>query len=154
MLTYLILVSIQIYKRVFCYHFNIQPSGGSHGFLHYAGTLVQSFQTCLNQFKTGLQVHVGSCLRLLGLMAAASPVVQLSLLYMGPFQWWTKSQNNILLRRITVTRRDFRALKPWKRSQFLQEGGCSCPQMAQNQSGCFTPYPAAPSCSPLSTIRQ
>ncbi len=39
---------------------------------------------------------------------------------------WTKSQNISphchTLRRITVARRGFHALKPWKRSQFLQEG--------------------------------
>ncbi len=48
---------------------------------------VQSLQTCLNQFKTGRLVHVGLCLRLLGQMAEASPVVQLGLLHMQPFQW-------------------------------------------------------------------
>ncbi len=89
-------------------------------------TRVQSLETCLNQFKTGRLVHVGLCLRLLGLMAAASPAVQLGLLHMRPSQWWTKSQNISPhchpLRRITVTCRGFRALKPWKRSQFLQEG--------------------------------
>ncbi len=89
-------------------------------------TLVQSLQTYLKQFKTGLLVHVGLCLRLLGLMAAASLVVQLRLLYMRPFHWWTKSQNISPhchpLSRITVTRRGFHALKPWNRSQLLQEG--------------------------------
>ncbi len=48
---------------------------------------VQSLQTCLNQFKTGRLVHVGLCLRLLDQMAEASPVVQLGLLHMQPFQW-------------------------------------------------------------------
>ncbi|XP_016150619.1 uncharacterized protein [Sinocyclocheilus grahami] len=49
-------------------------------------------------------------LRLLGLMAAASPVVQLGLLHMRPFQWWTKSQNisqhSHPLRRITTVTMD------------------------------------------------
>ncbi len=97
-------------------------------------TLVQSLQTYLKQFKTGLLVHVGLCLRLFGLMAAVSLVVQLRLLYMWPFHWWTKSQNISPhchpLSRITVTRRGFHALKPWNRSQLFQEGVplgmCSC----------------------------
>ncbi len=32
--------------------------------------------------------------------------------------------------------------------------GYSVPQMAQNQSVCFSPYPAVPSCFAQSTIRQ
>ncbi|XP_042583419.1 uncharacterized protein LOC109076134 [Cyprinus carpio] len=87
---------------------------------------VQSIQACLSQFKAGHLVHVGLCLRLLGLMAAVSPVVQLGLLHMRPFQWWAKSQNLSPcchpLCRITVTRKGFRALSPWVRPQFLQKG--------------------------------
>ncbi len=66
---------------------------------------------------------------------------------MRPFQWWTKSQNvSPPLRRITVTRRGFCALKPWKRTQFLskwvQLGAClrrktittACPWWAGGRS--------------------
>ncbi len=52
---------------------------------------VQSWQACLSQFRTGRLVHIGLCHRLLCLMAAAYPVVQLG--HMRPFQWWTKCHN-------------------------------------------------------------
>ncbi len=48
------------------------------------------FTTCLAHFKLGRHVSVGSCRRLLGLMAAASPVLPLGLLHMRPFLWWMK----------------------------------------------------------------
>ncbi len=41
-------------------------------------------------FKLGHHVSVGTCRRLLGLMAAASPVLPLGLLHMRPFLWWMK----------------------------------------------------------------
>ncbi len=45
---------------------------------------------CLACFKLGHHVSVGTCRRLLGLMAAASPVWPLGLLHMRPFLWWMK----------------------------------------------------------------
>ncbi len=45
---------------------------------------------CLARFKLGHHVSVGTCHRLLGLMAAASPVLPLGLLHMRPFLWWMK----------------------------------------------------------------
>ncbi len=54
---------------------------------------VQSLKSCLRNFKAGRTVTASLCLRLLGLVAAASPVIRLGLLNMHPFQWWTKSQN-------------------------------------------------------------
>ncbi len=45
---------------------------------------------CLVRFKLGHHVSVGTCRRLLGLMAAASPVLPLGLLHMRPFLWWMK----------------------------------------------------------------
>ncbi len=48
------------------------------------------FTACLARFKLGHRVSVGTCRRLLGLMAAASPVLPLGLLHMRPFLWWMK----------------------------------------------------------------
>ncbi len=53
---------------------------------------IQSFMACLRHFKAGRTVTVSLCLKLLGLIAAASPVIRLGLLHMRPFKWWTKSQ--------------------------------------------------------------
>ncbi len=46
------------------------------------------FTACLARFKLGHHVSVGTCRRLLGLMAAASPVLPLGLLHMRPFLWY------------------------------------------------------------------
>ncbi len=51
---------------------------------------ISNFTACLARFKLGHHVSVGSCRRLLGLMAAASPVLPLGLLHMRPFLWWMK----------------------------------------------------------------
>ncbi len=48
------------------------------------------FTACLARFKLGHHASVGTCRRLLGLMAAASPVLPLGLLHMRPFLWWMK----------------------------------------------------------------
>ncbi len=48
------------------------------------------FTACLARFRLGHHVSVGTCRRLLGLMAAASPVLPLGLLHMRPFLWWMK----------------------------------------------------------------
>ena len=46
---------------------------------------VQSLTSCLRHFIAGRAVTVSLCLRLLGLMVAASPVIRLGLLHMRPF---------------------------------------------------------------------
>ncbi len=51
---------------------------------------ISNFTACLSRFKLGHHVTVGTCRSLLGLMAAASPVLPLGLLYMRPFLWWMK----------------------------------------------------------------
>ncbi len=51
---------------------------------------ISNFTACLARFKLGRHVSVGSCRRLLGLMAVASPVLPLGLLHMRPFLWWIK----------------------------------------------------------------
>ncbi len=51
---------------------------------------ISNFTACLARFKLGRHVSVGSYRRLLGLMAAASPVLPLGLLHMRPFLWWMK----------------------------------------------------------------
>ncbi len=48
-------------------------------------------QSCTARFKLGRHMSVGLCRRLLGLMAAASPVNPLGMLHMRPFLWWMKS---------------------------------------------------------------
>ncbi len=51
---------------------------------------ISNFTACLARFKLGRHVSVGSCRRLLRLMAAVSPVLPLGLLHMRPFLWWMK----------------------------------------------------------------
>ncbi len=55
-----------------------------------APTRIPNLTACLARFKLGHHVSVGTCRRLLGLMAAASPVLPLGLLHMRPFLWWMK----------------------------------------------------------------
>lgn len=56
---------------------------------HLAPARVSSLHACLACFRLGYHVAVGLC-RLLGLMAAASPVLPLGLLHMRSFLWWMK----------------------------------------------------------------
>ncbi len=51
---------------------------------------IPDLTACLARFKLGHHVSVGTCRRLMGLMAAASPVLPLGLLHMRPFLWWMK----------------------------------------------------------------
>ncbi len=51
---------------------------------------ISNFAACLARFKLGYHVPVSTCRRLLGLMAAASPVLPLGLLHMRLFLWWMK----------------------------------------------------------------
>ncbi len=57
---------------------------------HLAPARISSFNACLARFKLGHHVSVSTYRRLLGLMAAASPVLPLGLLHMRPFLWWMR----------------------------------------------------------------
>ncbi len=81
---------------------------------------------CLARFKLGHHVSVGTCRRLLGLMAAASPVLPLGLLHMRPFLWWMKElrlhPTVPATRLIRVSRSCCRHLLMWRDPVFLQSG--------------------------------
>ncbi len=84
------------------------------------------FTACLARFKLGHHVSVGTCRRLLGLMAAASPVLPLGLLHMRPFLWWMKDlrlhPTVPATRLIRVSRSCCRQLLMWRDPVFLQSG--------------------------------
>ncbi len=81
---------------------------------------------CLARFKLGHHVSVGTCRRLLGLMAAASPVLPLGLLHMRPFLWWMKElrlhPTVPATRLIRVSHSCCRHLLMWRDPVFLQSG--------------------------------
>ncbi len=81
---------------------------------------------CLARFKLGHHVSVGTCRRLVGLMAAASPVLPLGLLHMRPFLWWMKElrlhPTVPAPRLIRVSRSCCRHLLMWRDPVFLQSG--------------------------------
>ncbi len=81
---------------------------------------ISNFIACLAHFKLGHHVSVSTCRRLLGLMAAASPVLPLGLLHMRPFLWWMKELR--LHPTIPATRSCFRPLLQWRDPAFLQSG--------------------------------
>ncbi len=85
-----------------------------------------NFAACLARFKLGHHVSVSTCRRLLGLMAAASPVLPLGLLQIRTFLWWMKvlriHPTVPATRLIRVSRSCFRALLKWQDPTFLQSG--------------------------------
>ncbi len=87
---------------------------------------ISNFTACLSRFKLGHHVTVGTCRSLLGLMAAASPVLPLGLLYMRPFLWWMKElrlhATVPATRLIRVLRSCSRPLLQWWDPAFLQSG--------------------------------
>ncbi len=87
---------------------------------------ISNFTACLARFKLGRHVSVGSCRRLLGLMAAASPVLPLGLLHMRPFLWWIKElrlhHTVPATRLIKVSCGCSRPLLQWRDPAFLQSG--------------------------------
>ncbi len=87
---------------------------------------ISNFTACLARFKLGRHVSVGSCRRLLGLMAAASPVLPLGLLHMRPFLWWMKElrlhPTVPATRLIRVSRSCSRPLLQWWDPAFLRSG--------------------------------
>ncbi len=87
---------------------------------------IPDLTACLAHFKLGHHVSVGTCRRLLGLMAAASPVLPLGLLHMRPLLWWMKElrlhPTVPATRRIRVSRSCCRPLFMWRDPVFLQSG--------------------------------
>ncbi len=87
---------------------------------------VESIQSCSARFWLGRRVSVGLCRRLLGLMAAASPVIPLGLLHMRPFLWWMKSlvihPSWPSLRLLRVSGACLHALLVWQDPNFLWTG--------------------------------
>ncbi len=77
---------------------------------------ISNFTACLARFKLGHHVSVGTCHRLLGLMAAASPVLPLGLLHIRPFLWWRKEL------RLHPMIHPSRPLLQWRDPAFLQSG--------------------------------
>ncbi len=91
-----------------------------------APSRISNFTACLARFKLGHHVSVSTCRRLLGLMAAASPVLPLGLLHMRPFLWWIKELRLYptipATRLIRVSRSCSRPLLQWRDPTFLQSG--------------------------------
>ncbi len=87
---------------------------------------IPDFTACLARFKLGHHVSVGTCRRLLGLMAAASPVLPLGLLHMRLFLWWVKELRLHpyvpATRLIRVSRSCCRPLLLWRDPVFLRSG--------------------------------
>ncbi len=85
---------------------------------------IPDLTACLARFKLGHHVSVGTCRRLLGLMAAASPVFPLGLLHMRPFLWWMKElrlhPTVQATRLIRVSRSCCRPLLMWRDPVFLR----------------------------------
>ncbi len=93
---------------------------------HLAPAQIPDLTACLARFKLGHHVSVGTCRRLLGLMAAASPVLPLGLLHMRPFLWWMKElrlhPTVPATRLIRVSRSCCRPLLMWRDPVFLRSG--------------------------------
>ncbi len=87
---------------------------------------IPDFTACLARFKLGHYVSVGTCCRLLGLMAAASPVLPLGLLHMRLFLWWMKElrlhPTVPATRLIRVSHSCCRLLLLWRDPAFLKSG--------------------------------
>ncbi len=87
---------------------------------------ISDLTACLVRFKLGHHVSVGTCRRLLGLMAAAFPVLRLGLLHMRPFLWWMKElrlhPTVPATRLIGVSRSCCRPLLMWRDPIFLRSG--------------------------------
>ncbi|ROL51349.1 Transposon Ty3-G Gag-Pol polyprotein [Anabarilius grahami] len=87
---------------------------------------VNSILGAVKGVKLGQSLTVKQFQRLLGLMAAASNVITIGLLYMRPLQWWLRtkgfSPRGNPFRMIKVTRRCLRALVMCKKPWFLSQG--------------------------------
>ncbi len=93
---------------------------------HMSSARIESILTTVRRVKEGQSLTVKQFQRLLGLMAAASNVKPIGVLYMRPLQWWLKtkgfSPRGNPLRMIKVTRRCLRALDMWRQPWFLSQG--------------------------------
>ncbi len=98
---------------------------------------IESIFTSVKRVREGQSLTVKQFQRLLGLMAAASNVIPVGLLYMRPLQWWLKtkgfSPRGNPLHIIRVSRRCVRALDMWRKPWFLNQGpvlGAPCRQLS------------------------
>ncbi len=93
---------------------------------HLAPARIPDLTACLARFKLGHHVSVGTCRRLLGLMAAVSPMLPLGLLHMRPFLWWMKElrlhPTVPATRLIRVSCSCCRPLLMWRDPIFLRSG--------------------------------
>ncbi len=87
---------------------------------------IESILTEVKRVKEGQSLTVKQFQTLLSLMAAASKVIPIGLLYMRPLQWWLKtkgfSPRGNPLRTIKVMWRWLRALDMWRQPWFLSQG--------------------------------
>ncbi len=87
---------------------------------------IESILTTVRRVKEGQSLTVKQFQRLLGLIAAASNVIPIGLLYMRPLQWWLKtkgfSPRGNPLRMIKVTRRCLRAFRHVETTLVLVSG--------------------------------
>ena len=87
---------------------------------------IESILTAVARVREGRSLTVKQSRRLLGLMAAASNVNTIGLLYMRSLQRWLKtkgfSPRGNPLRMLKVTRRCLRALDMWRKPWFLSQG--------------------------------
>ncbi len=105
-------------------------SRSSFGFVQMQARLAPAqipvFTACLARFKLDHHVSVATCRRLLGLMAAASPVLPLGLLHMRPFLWWMKQlrlhPTVPATRLVRVSRSCCRHLLMWRDPSFSGAG--------------------------------
>ncbi len=93
---------------------------------HLNPARISSLNTCLARFKLDRHLSVNTCRRLLGLMAAASPVLPLGFLHMRLFFWWMKPlgfrSTGPATCLIRVPRSCFRTLLIWQKPLFVQSG--------------------------------
>ncbi len=120
---------------------------------------IESILTEVRRVKEGQSVTVKQFQRLLGLMAAASSVIPIGLLYMRPLQWWLKtkgfSPRGNLLRMIKVTRRCLRALDMWRQPWFLSQGpalGAPCRRVTLATDASLTGWGAVMSGHPVRSL--
>ncbi len=104
---------------------------------------IESILTTVKRVREGRSLTVKQFQKLLGLMAAASNVIPLGLLYMRPLQWWLKtkgiSPRGNPLCMLKVTRRCLRDLDMWRKPWFLSQGPvlgapCCCVSLATDVS--------------------
>ncbi len=82
---------------------------------------------CASRFKEGTACPLKAFQRMLGLMAAALPVLQLDMLHMRPIQFWLKQRVPSAAwrhgrHRVTVTRACVSGLASWRDSFWLKRG--------------------------------